>query len=235
MPFLGGVEKTSSNSLSGTAVFCSDIGYVQYVDMKVLQALAKEHDLRIMVDAMPGSFLAPGRPVVTLSSPKPVDDNLRAKIAEAFVIGANRTFDADPRFGLIVLSEIAARALSPAVNDPGTAIVIIGSFVRLFANWLAPLAEGEKVEEKYDRVIVPALSLAEMFDDAFTAIARDGAGTVEVGIRLQKAFVSLSSVDDPQMRAQARRHSEIALERAGKALTLDGDLSRLQEISKVIR
>lgn len=235
MPFLGGVEKTASNSLSGAAVFCSDIGYVQYVDMKLLQKLAKEHDLRIMVDAMPGSFLAPGRPVVILSSLKPVDDKLGSKISQAFVIGVNRTFDEDPRFGLIVLSEIAARALSPAVNDPGTAIVIIGSFVRLFANWSAPLAEDERVEEKYDRVIVPVLSLAEMFDDAFTAIARDGAGTVEVGIRLQKAFVSLSLVNDPQMRVQARRHSEIALERAGKALTLDGDLSRLQEISGVIR
>lgn len=38
------------------------------------------------------------------------------------------------RFGLIALSEIACRALSPAVNDPGTAIAIIGRFVRLWAN-----------------------------------------------------------------------------------------------------
>lgn len=121
MPFLGGVEKTPSNSLTGTAVFCSDIGYVQYVDMNALQTLAQKHDLRVMVDAMPGSFLAPGRPAVVLSSPGPADGKLRAQICDAFVIGANRSFDEDPRFGLIVLSEIAARALSPAVNDPGTA------------------------------------------------------------------------------------------------------------------
>ena len=40
-------------------------------------------------------------------------------IAATFVIGGSRVFDQDPRFGLLVLSEIASRALSPAVNDPG--------------------------------------------------------------------------------------------------------------------
>lgn len=55
-----------------------------------------------------------------------------SQIARAFLIGDERTFDDDPRFGLVVLSEIASRALSPAVNDPGTAIDIIGTFVRLF-------------------------------------------------------------------------------------------------------
>jgi uncharacterized membrane protein len=45
-----------------------------------------------------------------------------------------RYFHEDPRFGLITLSEIASRALSPAVND-GTAIQIISSHVRLFSLW----------------------------------------------------------------------------------------------------
>lgn len=55
-----------------------------------------------------------------------------SRIAQAFLLGDVRQFDEDPRFGLIVLSEIASRALFLAVNDPGTAIVIIGTFVRLF-------------------------------------------------------------------------------------------------------
>ena len=118
MPFLGGVEKTGGTELRGARVFCDDIGYVQYVDMKALQAIAEDHELRIMVDAMPGSFLAPGRPVVILDTDADPDEKLARRIANAFVIGENRTFDEDPRFGLIVLSEIAARALSPAVNDP---------------------------------------------------------------------------------------------------------------------
>jgi uncharacterized membrane protein len=234
MPFLGGIEKTTSNELQGAKVFCEDIGYVQYVDMKALQSIAADNELRIMVDAMPGSFLAPGRPVAILDATGEIDSKICKKITNAFVIGENRTFDEDPRFGLIVLAEIAARALSPAVNDPGTAIVIIGRFVRLFAAWAGPVNDDKKIEEKYDRIIVPTLSLAEMFDDAFTAIARDGAGTVEVGIRLQKAFLSLSTINFPDFGAQARRHSGLALERARNALSLKEDLNRVERIAYLI-
>lgn len=234
MPFLGGVGKTASTALDGAKIFCDDIGYVQYVDMPALQAVAKEHDIRIMVDAMPGSFLAPGRGLVTLDAKGDVDKKINKRIINAFVIGENRTFDEDPRFGLIVLSEIAARALSPAVNDPGTAIVIIGRFVRLFAAWAKPVLDDEKTVEKYDRVVVPTLVLAEMFDDAFTAIARDGAGAVEVGIRLQKAFLSLSTLDYPGFPEQARRHSALALERAKNGLSLPDDFTRLERIARLL-
>ena len=93
----------------------------------------------------------------------------------------------------------AARALSPAVNDPGTAISIIGSCVRLFALWARPLDEDDAGDPEFDRVHVPGLSVSAMFDDAFTAIARDVAGMVEVGVRLQKAFLSLAWLDDPEI------------------------------------
>ncbi len=234
MPFLGGIEKTDTNALTGAKVYCDEIGYVQHVDVGALQDLAEKHDLRLMLEAMPGSFLAPGKALVTLDSNAGVDHDLAGKIARAFVLGDNRTFDDDPRFGLIVLSEIAARALSPAVNDPGTAIVIIGRFVRLFAAWAEPVRGEDKTEEKFDRIIVPSLALAEMFDDAFTAIARDGAGAVEVGIRLQKAFLSLATLDYPGYGMQARRHSALALERARPALPMQHDVEQVERIAGLL-
>ncbi len=235
-PFLGGIEKTDANTLAGAKVLGNEIGYIQLINVSALQSLAEEHDLRLMVDAMPGSFLAPGRSLVTLDSSKAdIDDKFTRKINNAFIIGDNRTFDTDPRFGLIVLAEIAARALSPAVNDPGTAIVIIGRLVRLFTAWAEPLNDDEKVEEKYDRIIIPALSLAEMFDDAFTAIARDGAGAVEVGIRLQKAFLSLSTLGFPGFREQTVRHSVQALGRAKGGLSMDEDFIRVERIAKLLK
>lgn len=232
MPFLGGVEKTDRTTLHGTRVFCDEIGYVQFVDMGELQAIAEQNDLRIMIEAVPGCFLAPGRPVAILETTEDIDAELAGKISDAFVLGDNRTHNNDPRFGLIVLSEIASRALSPAVNDPGTAIVITGRFVRLFAAWAKPLDENERIDQAYDRVIMPAIALSEMFDDAFTAIARDGAGTVEVGIRLQKAFLSLSTLDCPGFVEQARRHSALALERAKGGLSLSDDLTRVERIAQ---
>ena len=124
-----------------------------------------------------------------------------------------------------MLSEIAARALSPAVNDPGTAIAIIGTIVRLFAGWIQPLSDEERSEIRFDNVYVPELSLAELFTDAFTSIARDGAGNVEVCVRLQKAFLGLIHLDNSSLSEIARGHSKTALARAQQTLTLDADVN----------
>ena len=142
----------------------------------------------------------------------------------AFAIRDDRTFEDDPRFGLVVLSEIAGRALSPAINDPGTAIDVIGTLVRLFVRWSAPAPAPSGEAEPCDRVEVPELSVMDMFDDAFTAIARDGAGTVEVSLRLQKALQSLALVGDDTMQHAAVRHARLALGRAERALQLDDDV-----------
>lgn len=231
-PYMGGVAKTDSNGLQGAAVYCDDIGYVQHVDMAALQSAGKSHDLRFMVAAVPGTFLGPNSPLLIVDRSGEVADEVHKQIVNAFVVGQNRTFESDPRFGLVVLAEIAARALSPAVNDHGTAIVIIGRFLRLLSIWAEPLGKDEGVVEEFDRVIVPELTLASMFDDAFTALARDGARSVEVGVRLQKAFVTLSRLGPPEYRLEARRHSALALARAERAMDLPDDLVRLKQVAE---
>lgn len=95
-------------------------------------------------------------------------------------------------------SEIARRALSPAVNDPGTAIDVVGTLLRLFVLWNEPASAADDDALKFDRVEVPEIAVRDMFDDAFTAIARDGAGMVEVAIRLQKALHSLATIGDAE-------------------------------------
>ncbi|MGR7921148.1 DUF2254 domain-containing protein [Zobellella denitrificans] len=199
----------------GRAIYSVQIGYVQRIDIAALQACAQATRLRIRVAALPGAFVAPGRPLAYVSTDTgeaaDIDED---RINRAFQIGTHREFDDDPRFGLIVLAEIAGRALSPAVNDPGTAIGIIGSLVRLFALWVEPAEVGGLDDIEYDRVAVPELSLQDMVDDAFTVMARDGAGTIEVAGRLQKALAALAAMGDAGLRQAAIRHSHLALARA---------------------
>ena len=150
-------------------------------------------------------------PTRTPANPPP---STRARIARAFVIGKDRLFDEDPRFGLVVLAEIADKALSPGVNDSGTAIAIIGSLARLLVLWAAPVETA--AEPTYDKSRGAGTLGADMFDDAFTPIARDGAGAVEVVVRLQKALSSLASHGDASMQDAARAHGRMALARAGE-------------------
>jgi len=235
-PRLGGVAAFSPPDApdGGRTVFGKAIGYVQRVDTAALQARAVESQLRIVVAALPGTFCRPNRPVawVIREASGSVSDEDAEAIAATFVIGGSRVFDQDPRFGLVVLSEIASRALSPAVNDPGTAIDVTGTLVRLFVMWDECGKEGDVSTVQFDRVAVPELSVADMFDDAFTGIARDGAGNVEVVIRLLKALKALAAAEDPAMRDNALRHARLAQVRAEKVLKVPEDLAAVRKVAR---
>lgn len=230
-PTLGGVPVRPRPD-KGDPVYGETVGYVQRIDIPRLQEYAAESNVRIEIAALPGTFSMPGRPlafIIAKSSETAEVD--RKRIEACFKLADDRTFDDDPRFGLVVLSEIASRALSPAVNDPGTAIDIINTFVRLFVTWNKPIEEEDKISCECDRVEVPEISTHDMFDDAFTAIARDGAGTVEVGIRLQKALLALTKVGDKNMRKAAEHHAGMAIARAKLALEFPEDLDAVLSAS----
>ena len=135
-PLLGGTAWQSPDSQS-RGIFADSIGYVQHINVAALQSTAEKSQLRISVSALPGTFCTPNRPIayVSADTSSEISDSDKKSIISAFEIGDARAFDQDPRFGLIALSEISSRALSPAVNDPGTAIDVIGTLVRLFALW----------------------------------------------------------------------------------------------------
>lgn len=234
-PNLGGLP-VEPRAGHGEPIFSDNIGYVQHINVEALQAFAVKHTAVVTIAALPGAFAGPGRALAFVrgdagSMLRDFDTSL---VAGEFVIGHDRAYDEDPRFGLIALSEIAARALSPAINDPGTAIDIIGTFVRLFAQWVAPSEEAERSKPEFDRIRVPSLALDEMFDDAFTAIARDGAGALEVCVRLQKTFISLCAIGHEELTAAATRHSRIALARAELALKLPYEIERVRQLAKAV-
>lgn len=228
-PTLGGAAAALGEP-PGHPVYATRVGYVRHLDVAALQTCAQTSGARVTVVALPGTFAAPGTALAYVDESGTDDDKIDpSKIRKAFEIGDQRAYDRDPRFGLVALSEIAGRALSPAVNDPGTAIDIVGTLIRLFAIWVRPLEEEEDEPVRCDRVYVPQLSVADMFDDAFTAIARDGASTMEVQVRLQKALRALASLDHAELSASARKHSRAALERARHALTFEADLVAVQD------
>ncbi|HSH13548.1 MAG TPA: DUF2254 domain-containing protein, partial [Desulfurivibrionaceae bacterium] len=223
-PTLGGLTAPPHehpDQAQGLSVYSATVGYVQHINLETLQSWAVAHDCQITVAALPGAFVGTRRPLVYVSGARSCDPEA---LAGAFTISSNRTFEDDPRFGLLALSEIADKALSPGINDPGTAINVIGTLVRLFTVWQSPPEQDRLRPTDYDRVAVPRLVIDDLFDDAFTAIARDGAGKVEVAIRLQKGFYALAQLDNPPMVAAAKKHSRLALARAKQALTLQEDV-----------
>jgi len=215
---------------NGNAVYANSIGYIQHVNLDTLQILAEERELRIRLNCIPGKFVHNNYIIAHFSSSQNLDyDKIKDSINKAILVGQTRLFDEDPRFGLISLTEIASRALSPGINDPGTAIQIIGSHERLFFLWNKENENRNENTVTYDRVEVPTISMEDFFDDAFRPIARDGADNIEVMLRLQKAFISIETINNKAIKENVIRNSKEAYNRAEQAIKFNKDLDTLNK------
>jgi len=212
------------------SVLADSIGYVQHINMDALQKLAKEIGLKIRLNCLPGKFIHENTEIAFIRSSQDIDMNeVIQKVNDAIHVDHTRLFDEDPRFGLIALTEIASRALSPGINDPGTAIQIIGSHERLLFLWNDEIENSTESDVLYDCIEVPQISMEDFFDDAFRPLSRDGADNIEVMLRLQKALNSLATINQADIKAAAILYSKYAFNRAELAIKLKQDLDTIKK------
>jgi uncharacterized membrane protein len=200
-----------------TAVFPERVGFVSYIDTAELQRLAEEHDLEVIVTARPGSLADPTRPLLLLTG------TAAAKmVAETFssLIRLDQIRDDENEFRiyLLMLAETADRALSPGINDPGTAIAVLPLMLDILLQWGRMDAEIQSLKPRHPRVRLPAITADDLIDDCFTPIARDGATAIEVVVRLQKTLASLKRSGHDGLRRGAERLSVRVAERARHVL-----------------
>lgn len=205
-----------------STIFPKKTGYITHVDVKALEELANQKGKWIIVAVAPGSFVTPKRALAKYEG-EDLDDH--DAICAAFTIARYREFDHDPRFGLVVLSEIASRALSPAVNDPGTAIAVLGAGVRVMTDFLSKREEGSS---RKGLVQLPDMVVSDLLDDLIQPIARDGAQMVEVAIRIQKSLGEIAAMAPDTYGLMARYAAE-ALLRSTETIRFQPDIARLRQ------
>ena len=223
-PYLGGVRLPPDAPPAAHPIVSNRTGYVQHIDAKALQKIAAAAGGYLRLGRGPGALVDPMHPLLHASWETDADE--ADAIRKAFTIGTERSFSEDPRYCLAVLAEIGSRALSPGINDPGTAIVIIATQQRLLTLWARDMEPPED-PPPCDRLLVPDIETGDLFEDAFAPLLRDAAGMLEVGIRLQKAFAVLAEAGPPDYAAHARALSQKALRHARVALQLDEDADAL--------
>lgn len=240
MPCLGAVPQGQVKEQGAHAIFTEQVGYIQLIDIAKLQRWAESKDCFINVAMLPGEFVTPERPIAYVNKDEQTKD-----VISAFTIGEARSFEADPRFGFIVLAEIASRALSPSVNDHGTAINTISIITRLMLMWRKQFEDSTKTQKekksetaKYDRISVPELNVADLYDDAYTSIARDGGANIEVAIRIQKSLTTLKTCfnnlnDD--FKSEAIRMAEHSFERNKLLMNYDNDIERVKHFHQILK
>ena len=164
-----------------------------------------------------------------------MDEDCRDALCACFNLGSDRDFHSDPCFGLIVLSEIASKALSPGVNDPGTAIHVIRAIERVLHKWSLTLTEcRDKTNDDADaeqRVFLPGIAVSHALQCGFHPIAFDGADRPVITRTLLSALKGLKAQDAALYAEPADRLASDILERALATVSYEGDRDQLREAS----
>lgn len=171
-----------------TPLYHDRVGYLLHLDVEQLNLVATEAGATLYIARRTGTYCDPARPILHVSMDDPkatLTEQSIAALRGGFTLGDRRSFTQDPRFGLIALSEIGSRALSPGVNDPGTAIDVLAALVRVL---LARPETADNRHEMLSRIFLAALAEDDLIVSAFRPIARDGATSVEVSMRLMRAL-----------------------------------------------
>lgn len=165
-------------------------GYIQAIDDDLLMRIAKSNDLLLRLKKRPGKFVVQGTELVKVWPGEQVNQKVIRQLNDAFLLGKQRTARQDVEFSIKHLVEIAIRSLSPAINDPFTAVGCID----LLCAALCRIAERDLPSPYvYDddsnlRLITNPVTFAGLVDDAFNQIRQYGRSDVSVTIRLLEAI-----------------------------------------------
>jgi uncharacterized membrane protein len=183
-----------------TAVRTARAGAIQAVDARGLLALARQHDCVLVLRHAVGDFVPTGATLVEVFGPAP--PTVQRRVRRMFVLGRERTIEQDPAFALRILVDIAIRALSPAVNDPTTAVQVLNYTEDLLLAIGRRQARGALADpEGRPRVVIPVRHWEQYLDLAVTEIRHYGATSVQVSRRLRAMLEELRAGVAPERRA----------------------------------
>lgn len=124
------VEALRPNA-SEVAISSDESGYIRFIDTQRMISLAKEYHLSIRVLRHVGHFVPVGIPLMMVSKGHRLSPEGVARLLAAFDFGPTRTLQQDVEFGVLQIVDIALKAISPAVNDPTTAISCVDQLSRV--------------------------------------------------------------------------------------------------------
>ena len=183
------------------------------VDLETLVDTAKRADGVVEFVPQVGDFVAFGEPLFALYGGAARIDERTLRATAAF--GSERTMEQDPLFAFRILVDIALKALSPAINDPTSAVVAIDQIHRLLREVGKRELHREEVadDEGRTRVVFRTPNWDDFVHLACTEIRNCGAGSVQVARRMQSMLVNLIATL-PTYRDKALEDERDRLDRA---------------------
>jgi uncharacterized membrane protein len=226
--------RPESGVSSRSDVRAATTGYIAELDFEGLLKLAQQHKLRVEVMLRAGEFVIEGKTLACVTAEGPLTAQARDAVGESirgtFVLGRRRTQERDPLYGLLQLSDVAVKALSPGINDPTTALMCLDQIERVLST-AACRNEPTSVHRDSQgtpRVIAPVAGFSDLADQAFNSIRHYGVADVAVASRMLAvmAAVAARTADDAR-REVLRAHALAVIEAANRTVALPADRARL--------
>jgi len=105
-------------------------GYLKAINCEIISKLCIEHELKIKVLIATRTFVV--NKIDLFCCDKALEEDLQNKILEQFRFSENEVAEDDHAIGFKQINEIALKAMSPGINDPGTALYAINHLAILF-------------------------------------------------------------------------------------------------------
>ncbi|MBV9956988.1 MAG: DUF2254 domain-containing protein [Acidobacteria bacterium] len=205
-------------------------GAVLAFDLKGLVTLASGADCLIELVPMVGDYLASGDPLFRLyrGGAALSDDALRNSVA----LGPERTLEQDPMFAFRIMVDIASKALSPAINDPTTAVLAIDQIHHLLRDVGRRDLDAGRETDRAGRVrlVYRTPDWEDFVHLAVTEVRQYGRDSIQVMRRLRAMLENLIETL-PERRAPLLRQELSLLERSTKRTFPDVDDQTLAEES----
>ena len=184
---------------------------IQALDIAELVRLAEQADAVIEMNAAVGDTLVELKPVLCIWGARaPVDEEA---LQNCMKLGRARTFEQDPKYVLRLLVDIAIRALSPAINDPTTAVQALDQIEDVLARLGVRNLDIQEFRgsDGQLRLVVPFPTWEDFLRLAFDEIRYCGATSVQVMRRMMALVTDLAAVL-PAERSSALQHWQRRIE-----------------------
>jgi uncharacterized membrane protein len=197
-------------------------GYIRFIDIPALVGISKACHVTLRVPRRVGQFVASGMPLLMASKAGRITPEKLIEIREAFDLGPSRTLEQDVEFGVLQIVDIALKAISPAVNDPTTAITSIDQLSRILIHFVArePLAASYFDPPGVLRVSVTWIDFDHLVTSAFEQIRMYSKGDVAVSLRMLRALANIAAAStDPAEKHRLQEQAYRTVAGCGERLT----------------
>jgi uncharacterized membrane protein len=208
-------------------------GSIQAFDVPALVRFARQRHSTLVLNHAVGDFVPAGAAVIRVYGGDTNGARDEHRLRRMVVLGVERTIEQDPAFAVRILVDIAIKALSPAVNDPTTAVQVINHLGDLLHRvGAADFRADPPPESGTGRVLVPVRGWEEYLALGVTEIRAYGASSVQVARRLRAMLEELHGGVLPEHRAAVEDELERLEAAVASGLGSSPDFDRAGEADR---